>query len=79
MPPTLSEAETALVENFLQDILSIFPLVGLGVFEKTESIKKPADLLTDKDGKTLNQNQAEAMEEKAHEGGDQDTAPRASH
>jgi hypothetical protein len=50
MPPTLSEAETALVENFLQDILSIFPLVGLGVFEKTESTKKPADLLTIESG-----------------------------
>jgi hypothetical protein len=166
MPPTLSEAETALVENFLQDILSIFPLVGLGVFERTESTKKPADLLTiesgnikasgyedakgfvvvrgsqlvkdearsihqflstlrkdllaqgvivaegphyvftqdhvfkspstaagvvlgrtangriewkDKDGKTLKQNQAEATEEKAHEGGDQAAASPASY
>jgi hypothetical protein len=50
MPPTLSEAETALVENFLQDIFSIFPLVGLGVFERTESTKKPADLLTIESG-----------------------------
>lgn len=44
-PPTLSEAETAFVESFLQDILSIFPLLGLGVFEKTETIKKPTDML----------------------------------
>lgn len=28
LPPTLSEAETAFVESFLQDILSIFPLLG---------------------------------------------------
>ena len=45
-PPTLSEAETAFVESFLQDILSIFPLLGLGVFEKTETIRKPIELLT---------------------------------
>ena len=46
LPPTLSEAETAFVESFLQDILSIFPLLGLGVFEKTETTKKPTDMLT---------------------------------
>ena len=46
LPPTLSEAETAFVESFLQDILSIFPLLGLGVFEKTETNKKPARMLT---------------------------------
>ncbi|HQR42053.1 MAG TPA: GIY-YIG nuclease family protein [Gemmatales bacterium] len=45
LPPTLSEAETAFVESFLQDILSIFPLLGLGVFEKTETTKKPIDML----------------------------------
>lgn len=45
--PTLSEAELALADSFLQDILSIFPLLGLGVFEKTVTIaKKPGDLLT---------------------------------
>jgi hypothetical protein len=44
--PTLSEAEVALADSFLQDILSIFPLLGLGVFEKTETIKKPTELLT---------------------------------
>jgi len=44
-PPTLSEAETAFVESFLQDILSIFPLLGLGVFEKTETSHKPGEVL----------------------------------
>jgi hypothetical protein len=45
--PTLSEAELALADSFLQDILSIFPLLGLGVFEKTvTTAKKPGDLLT---------------------------------
>lgn len=44
--PTLAEAELALADSFLQDILSIFPLLGLGVFEKTiTTAKKPADLL----------------------------------
>jgi hypothetical protein len=33
--PALSEEETADTESFLSDILSIFPLVGLNVFEKT--------------------------------------------
>jgi len=47
MIPTLSEAELALADSFLQDILSIFPLLGLGVFEKTvTTITKPGDLLT---------------------------------
>lgn len=45
LPPTLSEAETADVESFLSDVLSIFPLLGLGVFAKTESVKAPKDLL----------------------------------
>lgn len=40
LPPTLTEAETADVENFLLDTISIFPLVGLGIFEKTETKKK---------------------------------------
>lgn len=45
--PTLSEAELALADSFLQDILSIFPLLGLGVFEKTvTTTKKPRDLLS---------------------------------
>jgi hypothetical protein len=45
--PTLSEAELALAESFLHDILSIFPLLGLGVFEKTvTTAKKSNDLLT---------------------------------
>ncbi|MFN9159958.1 MAG: GIY-YIG nuclease family protein [Planctomyces sp.] len=29
LPPTLSEADTVFVESFLQDIVSIFPLLGL--------------------------------------------------
>jgi hypothetical protein len=45
LPPTLSEAETAFVESLLHDILSIFPLLGLGVFEKTETTVKPKNLL----------------------------------
>jgi hypothetical protein len=45
LPPTLSEAETADVESFLLDILGIFPLLGLGIFEKTETKKKPTQLL----------------------------------
>jgi hypothetical protein len=45
--PTLSEAELALADSFLQDILSIFPLLGLGVFEKTvTTVKKLGNLLT---------------------------------
>jgi Domain of unknown function (DUF4357) len=36
-PPTLSEAETADVDSFIVDMLSIFPLLGLGVFEKLEA------------------------------------------
>jgi hypothetical protein len=45
LPPTLSEAERADMESFLLDVLSIFPLLGLGVFEKTETKKKPKNLL----------------------------------
>ena len=45
--PTLAEAELALADSFLQDILSIFPLLGLGVFEKTvTTVRQPTDLLT---------------------------------
>ena len=44
-PPTLSDAECADVDSFLLDMLSIFPLLGLGVFEKTEATKKPSSLL----------------------------------
>lgn len=46
LPPTLSEAETADVECFLLDMLSIFPLLGLGVFEKMVTSKKPANTLS---------------------------------
>jgi hypothetical protein len=37
--PALSEAETADAESFLADMLSIFPLLGLTVFEKTVVLK----------------------------------------
>jgi len=43
--PNLSEADQADVESFLLDMLSIFPLLGLGIFEKTETKKQPRDLL----------------------------------
>lgn len=46
LPPTLSRSETADAEMFLSYMLSILPLLGLGVFEKTEAKKKkPRDLL----------------------------------
>jgi len=45
LAPTLSEAETADVETFLLDVLSIFPLLGLGVFEKTSTGRKPRNML----------------------------------
>lgn len=43
--PTLSKSQTADVESFLLDMLSIFPLLGLSVFEKTESSSKAVELL----------------------------------
>lgn len=42
--PSLSEADTADVESFLSDMLNIFPLLGLSVFEKPETNVKPKDL-----------------------------------
>jgi len=45
LAPTLSKAQAADVESFLLDMLSIFPLLGLGVFEKTEANKKASNLL----------------------------------
>jgi hypothetical protein len=46
LTPTLSEAETADVESFLVDMLSIFPLLGLSVFEKTLASARPQNLLS---------------------------------
>lgn len=43
--PTLSEADSADVDSFLLDILSILPLVGLGVFEKVESRSPDQEVL----------------------------------
>jgi len=44
-PPSLSDADAADVDSFLLDMLSTFPLLGLGVFEKTETTKKPGNML----------------------------------
>lgn len=50
--PSLSKAQTADVESFLADMLSIFPLVGLGVFEIPETaIVSGANHLLTIDGK----------------------------
>tara|TARA_R110002111_G_scaffold100976_6_gene156474 strand:- start:32890 stop:33768 length:879 start_codon:yes stop_codon:yes gene_type:complete len=45
LSPSLSEAETADMESFLSDMLSIFPLLGLNVFETVESKATPDNLL----------------------------------
>jgi hypothetical protein len=44
--PTLSEADVAFASDFLHDSLSIFPLLGLSVFTKTQTLEKPNELLT---------------------------------
>lgn len=44
-PPTLTEAEQADLEGFLQDMLPIFPLVGLSVLETPEPRKAERTLL----------------------------------
>jgi hypothetical protein len=41
-PPTLSEADRADTESFLQDVLSVLPLVGLSVFEAVTTVT-PSD------------------------------------
>jgi len=43
--PTLSEADVADVDSFLLDILSVLPLVGLGVFERVEPRKHGQTIL----------------------------------
>lgn len=43
--PALSEAELADAESFLEDMLSIFPLLGLSVFEKPKAAKSKKQLL----------------------------------
>lgn len=45
LPPSLTESEIADNESFLSDILNIFPLLGLGVFEKVQSKASPKNLL----------------------------------
>lgn len=54
LPPTLTEAETADVENFLLDMLSIFPLVGINIFEKTQTKKKTLKDLLHIEAKGIN-------------------------
>ena len=44
LAPTLSKSQTADMESFLLDMLSIFPILGLGVFENTEPTSKPGEL-----------------------------------
>jgi hypothetical protein len=43
--PALSEAERADAESYLADMLSIFPLLGLTVFEKPKAVKSKKNLL----------------------------------
>lgn len=45
LAPTLAEAESTLADGFLADILSIFPLLGLSVFENPQSSGDPDQLL----------------------------------
>ncbi len=45
LAPTLSKSQTADVESFLLDVLSIFPLLGLSVFEKTETSARQSEML----------------------------------
>lgn len=43
--PTLSEADVADMESFIQDMLKVFPLIGLSVFEKPEQVRGNRELL----------------------------------
>ncbi|WP_338670164.1 GIY-YIG nuclease family protein [Pseudodesulfovibrio methanolicus] len=43
--PNLSEADVADMESFIQDMLKVFPLVGLSVFEKPEEITEERQFL----------------------------------
>jgi hypothetical protein len=45
LPPSLSEAEIADMESFLADMLSIYPLLGLGVFEKPDISDRVSNIL----------------------------------
>ena len=44
-PPSLSEAEKADADSFLADMLSIYPLLGLSVFEKPKRVKSKKNIL----------------------------------
>lgn len=43
--PNLSEADVADMESFIRDMLKVFPLVGLSVFEKPEQVSNERELL----------------------------------
>jgi len=43
--PNLSEADVADMESYVRDMLKVFPLVGLSVFEKPEQVSKERELL----------------------------------
>ncbi|EGB16355.1 hypothetical protein DND132_3152 [Pseudodesulfovibrio mercurii] len=43
--PTLSEADVADMESFIQDMLKVFPLIGLSVFEKPDQTRGARELL----------------------------------
>jgi len=43
--PNLSEADMADMESFIQDMLKVFPLVGLSIFEKPEQVVEERELL----------------------------------
>lgn len=50
-PPTLSEADRADTESFLEDVLSVLPLVGLSVFESVKAAAPPETQLLYTSGK----------------------------
>ncbi|WP_018124597.1 GIY-YIG nuclease family protein [Desulfovibrio oxyclinae] len=43
--PTLSEADVADMESFIHDMLKVFPLVGLSVFEKPNQTQSQREML----------------------------------
>lgn len=43
--PTLSEADVADMKSFIQDMLKVFPLIGLSVFEKPDQARGTRELL----------------------------------
>ncbi len=49
--PSLSEAEKADIQGFLNEMLQILPLVGLRVFEPVKAIKVSVDVVPEKESK----------------------------